>query len=138
MPACVPRRLVPPQASACGLEAGKSTCSPLATPSLEPLSPHAMHTVMPSKAAAWKASSIALMACAVQVDSAPPQLMEMTSGLFAVSCIAVVTASRKPASVFGAKYTAMLQLGAIEPTISMSSMTSPSGPFALPVGLLRA
>ena len=39
----------------------------------------------------------------VQEDSGPPQLIEMTEGLFVVSWIAVVIASRKPASVLGAK-----------------------------------
>src|ERR1700722_19356030 len=79
-------RLVPPQASAKELEAGKSAGSaPSVTPSLEPLSPEAMHTVIPKDAAAWKASSMAAMACDVQVDSAPPQLMEMTDGLLVVS-----------------------------------------------------
>src|SRR5450631_4533424 len=48
--------------------------------------------------------------------------------------MAVVTASRKPASVLGVKYTTMFAAGAIDPTTSMSSMTSPSGPFAAPVG----
>ena len=62
-----------------------------------------MHTVMPMVAAAWNASSMAVMDCEVQVDSGPPQLMEMTDGLLVVSWIAVVMASRKPASVFGLK-----------------------------------
>src|SRR5271168_2533769 len=72
---CAARRLVPPQASANGLEAGKSTWSaPSLTPSEEPLSPDATHTVMPMVAAAWSASSMAVIACAVQLDSGPPQL----------------------------------------------------------------
>jgi hypothetical protein len=54
-------------------------------------------------AAAWNAESKAVMACCVQDDSGPPQLIEMTEGLFVVSWAAVVIASRKPASVFGAK-----------------------------------
>src|ERR1700735_374450 len=97
-------RLVPPQASACGLDAGKSTLlPPSVTPSLEPLSPDATQTVMPSAAAAWNAESKPVKACRVQLDSGPPQLIEMTEGLFTVSWIAVVIASRKPASVLGAK-----------------------------------
>ena len=79
---------------------------------------------------------MAVMDCAVHVDSGPPQLMEMTDGLLVVSWIAVVMASRKPASVFGLKYTAIRACGAIEPATSISSMTSPSGPSASPVGLL--
>ena len=43
--------------------------------------------------------------------------------------MAVVTASIKPWSVFGAKYTAILGPGATAPRTSMSSMTSPSGPL---------
>jgi len=45
----------------------------------------------------------AVIACWVQDDSGPPQLIEMTDGLFVVSWIAEVIASRNPASVFGAK-----------------------------------
>jgi len=52
--------------------------------------------VTPRAAALWQAASIAVMACAVQVDSGPPQLMEMTLGLFVVSWIAVVMASANP------------------------------------------
>ena len=111
---------------------------PPLTPSLEPLSPQATHTVMPSVAAAWNASSMAVFACEVQVDSAPPQLIDVTDGLLVASCMAVVTASRKPASVFGAKYTAILACGAMAPTTSTSSITSPSGPPAPPVGALAA
>ena len=58
---------------------------------------------MPIVAAAWNAESNAVIACCVQDDSGPPQLIEMTDGLFVVSWIAVVIASRKPASVLGAK-----------------------------------
>jgi hypothetical protein len=48
--------LVPPQPSANGLDAGKSTCGlPSVTPSAEPLSPAAQQTVTPRLAAAWKA-----------------------------------------------------------------------------------
>ena len=62
--------------------------------------------------------------------------MDTTEGLFALSCTAVVMAFRNPASVFSAKYTTMLEPGAIDPQTSMSSITSPSGPLASPVGLL--
>ena len=44
-------------------------------------------------------------------------------------------ASMKPCSVFGAKYTAMLAPGAIDPATSMSISTSPSAP---PPGLFTA
>ncbi len=95
---------VPPQARTCGLEAGKSTwLAPSETPSVEPLSPQATVTVMPSRAAAWQALSRAVMACWVQEDSGPPQEMEMTLGLLVVSWTAVVMASTKPWSVLGAK-----------------------------------
>ena len=43
-------------------------------------------------------------------------------------------ASRNPASVLGAKYTAMLAPEATAPATSMSSMTSVSGPLVSPVG----
>src|SRR5471030_2895635 len=43
-------------------------------------------------------------------------------------------ASRKPASVLGAKYTAIFACDAIAPTTSISSITSPSGPLASPLG----
>src|SRR5580658_1636360 len=49
-------RVVPPQPSACGLDAGKSACEePSLCPSLEPLSPDATHTVTPIAAAAAQA-----------------------------------------------------------------------------------
>ncbi len=52
--------LVPPQASACGLDAGKSTCGfPSLTASPLPLSPEATHTVMPIAAASAIAASMA-------------------------------------------------------------------------------
>ena len=54
---------------------------------------------------------MAVRDCEVQLDSGPPQLMEMIDGLFVWSCAAVVTASMKPASVFGAKYVAILAIG---------------------------
>ena len=95
---------VPPQASTLGLEAGKSTWfSPSVTPSVEPSSPAATQTVTPMAAAAWNASSMEVMACCVQEDSGPPQLMETIDGLLVLSCTAVVIAFRKPASVLSAK-----------------------------------
>src|ERR1700691_2791930 len=96
--------LVPPQASTCGLEAGKSTLLPVA-PSVEPLSPAATVMVTPSAAADWQAASSAVMACEVQLDSGPPQLIEITLGLLVVSCTALLTASMKPWSVVGAQET---------------------------------
>lgn len=59
--------------------------------------------VMPRAAADWQAWSSAVIDCCVQEDSGPPQLMEMTEGLLAVSCMAVEMASMKPWSVLGAK-----------------------------------
>jgi hypothetical protein len=47
---------VPPTPSTYRLEAGKSTCAPLATPSLDPSSPEAQQMVMPAAMAAWNAS----------------------------------------------------------------------------------
>ena len=76
----LPTSLVPPQARTCGLEAGKSTLLPVA-PSVEPLSPAATVMVMPRAAADWHAASSALIACAVQLDSGPPQLIEITLGI---------------------------------------------------------
>src|SRR5450759_3324546 len=107
---------VPPQATTCGLDAGKSAWArPSPTASSDPLSPDAHRTVTPTSAASWKAWSIACIAWAVQCFSAPPQLIEITDGVLAVSWTAAVTASRKPRSVFGAKYTAILAPGATEP-----------------------
>ena len=55
--------LVPPQPSANGLEAGKSTCGWLSLMlSAEPLSPAAAQTVMPIVAAAWNAWSNCVIA----------------------------------------------------------------------------
>ena len=99
----LPRRLVPPQASACGLDAGKSTWVPVPLwPSLLPLSPAATVTVTPSAAASAIAWSSEVRACAVQESSDCPQLMLTTAGV-GVACTAVVTASTKPWSVLGAK-----------------------------------
>ena len=72
-------------------------------PSVEPLSPAATVMVTPSAAADWQAASSAVMDCWVQLDSGPPQLMEMTLGLLVVSWTAVEMASMKPWSVLGAK-----------------------------------
>ena len=65
--------------------------------------PEATQTVMPMAAASWNAASKAVIDCCVQDDSALPQLMEITEGLFVVSWIAVVIASRNAASVLAAK-----------------------------------
>src|ERR1017187_509067 len=79
-------RLVPPQARMCGLEDGKSTLfPPPLTPSLEPSSPDAAQILTPSRAASCPAASKAVIACLVQPDSGPPQLMEITEGLFVAS-----------------------------------------------------
>ena len=96
-------RLVPPQPSACGLDAGKSTCGwPSVTPSPLPLSPDATQTVTPSATASAMAWSSAVMDWVVQELSGPPQLMLMAAGV-GCACAAFVTASRKPWSVLGAK-----------------------------------
>src|ERR1700761_2215607 len=95
---------VPPQPLAQGLEAGKSTCAfPSLTPSVARLSPAATKTDTLTEAASWSALVIVCIACAVQLDSGPPQLIEMTDGPLVESWVAVVTASTKPASVFGVK-----------------------------------
>src|SRR5262249_12476533 len=94
---------VPPQAPTCGLEAGKSRGErPSFSPSLDPLSPDAQQTVMPSIAAAWNAWSNCVVACAVHRASGAPQLIEIADGP-RLSWVAVVIASRKPRSVLGAK-----------------------------------
>jgi hypothetical protein len=87
--------------------------------------------VTPTAAAAWQAAFSAVYACAVQVDSGPPQLIEITLGLFVESCTAVVTASMNPWSVFGVKYTATFAPDAMDAQTSISSSTSPSALFAL-------
>src|SRR3954451_21274094 len=75
---------VAPQPTTCGLDAGKSTCAlPSRTPSLEPLSPAAQNTVIPTAAASTNAWSNALNACGVHAGSGPPQLIEMIDGWFA-------------------------------------------------------
>src|SRR5881394_1041785 len=64
------RSVVPPQARACVAEAGNKTCCrPSPTLSADPLSPEAQHTVMPRLAAAAKAPSMLVIACAAHVDS---------------------------------------------------------------------
>ena len=127
--AASPCRAVPPQASACGLEAGKSVCGwPSVTASPLPLSPAATHTVMPSAAASAIASSSEVRPCAVHASSDWPQLMLIAVGV-GLACTAVLTASTKPWSVLGAKYTTWAAPGATEPATSMSSKTSPSAPF---------
>src|SRR6266851_2675879 len=64
------RRLVPPQASTCGLDAGKSACAfPSLTRSPLPLSPAAAVTVTPSAAASANAWSSAARAWPVQESS---------------------------------------------------------------------
>src|SRR5215467_3891497 len=97
------RRLVPPQASACGLDAGKSAWDlPSLTRSPLPLSPAAAVTVTPSAAASASAWSSAARAWPVQESSDWPQLMLTAVGVgFAYT--AVETASTKPRSLFGAK-----------------------------------
>src|ERR1700735_863958 len=133
----VPDKLnrVPPQPRMKGLDAGKSTVGWLSEePPVEPLSPEAARTVTPMVAASWQAALKEFIACCVHELSGPPQLMEMIEGRFVVSWTAAVSASRKPRSVLVVKYTASCAAGAIAPTISTSSSTSPSGPSGSPVG----
>ncbi len=121
--------VVPPQANACGLDAGKSTCTaPSVAPSLLPLSPDATQTLTPRAAASMNAWSSAVRAWAVHASSLCPQLMLTAVGV-GVACTAVATASRKPRSVFGAKYTTRVAFGASAPATSMSNSTSPSAPW---------
>src|ERR1700734_2365104 len=96
--------VVPPQASEYGLDAGKSTATPLVELglSLDPLSPAATVTVVPSAAASEIASFIALMDWADQELSGPPQEIETTIGV-GVALIASEIASENPWSVLGAK-----------------------------------
>src|SRR5262249_31174722 len=89
-------RLVPPQASACGLEAGKSACGwPSLTPSLLPLSPAATVTVTPRATPSAMAWSSAVIDCAVHELSGPPQRMLPATGVGS-ACTAVVMASTNP------------------------------------------
>src|SRR5215472_5140427 len=92
-----PTSLVPPQASACGLDAGKSQCTPFwpLGSSLAPLSPAATQTVTPSTAASAIAESSALLLCGDQESSDAPQLIETTTG-GGVACSASAIASTKP------------------------------------------
>ncbi len=81
--------LVPPQASACGEEAGKSQCTdvwPFGS-SLDPLSPDATVTVTPSAAASANAWSIAVLDWADHWSSDWPQLIDTATGV-GVSCTA--------------------------------------------------
>src|SRR5439155_25999158 len=65
--------LVPPHASAYGLEAGKSTCGrPSLAPAPEPLPPAATVTAPPSAAAASRAVCIAPPAGPAELSSGPP------------------------------------------------------------------
>ena len=130
--------LVPPQASACGLDAGKSTCTwPSLTASPLPLSPEATHTVMPSTAASAIAASMAERPWAVQESSDWPQLIEMAMGA-GLACAASEIASTKPWSpLFGAKYTTCVAPGAAAPMTSMSRLTSTLAPLVSP-GLFDA
>ena len=131
--------LVPPQPSACGPDAGKSTCAwPSLTALPLPLSPEATHTVMPSTAASDIAASIAVRPCAVQESSDWPQLIEMATGA-GLACEASEIASTKPWSpLFGAKYTTWVAPGAAAPMTSMSSATSTSAPVGSEPGALDA
>jgi hypothetical protein len=55
------------------------------------------------------------------------------------ACAAVLTASRKPSSVLGAKYTVKSAFGASAPATSMSRNTSPSAPLgSLPGSFLAS
>src|ERR1700691_2323896 len=65
----------PPQASTCGLDAGKSTLLPVA-PSVEPLSPAATVMVTPSAAADWQAASSAALGCGVPHCAGPPPAVD--------------------------------------------------------------
>src|ERR1700742_812539 len=100
---------VPPHARTFGLDAGKSACArPSGVPlsgfwSPEPASPAATQIVTPSAAALWNAWSNESSDCVVHELSGPPHEIEITDGLCVVSWIAIVIASRKPLSVFGAK-----------------------------------
>ena len=71
-------QLVPPQPRTCGLDAGKSTCLPPALPVSRAVVACRHRDRDSSAAAAWQASSSDVIACAVQVDSGPPQLIEIT------------------------------------------------------------
>src|SRR6185312_11073327 len=82
---------VPPQPRACGAEAGKSTCC---RPTV---------TVTPRAAPSVRICSIWVRACEVHASSDSPQLIEITDGLWVLSCTAVESASMNPWSVLGAK-----------------------------------
>jgi hypothetical protein len=77
---------VPPTASTCGQDAGKSTWFlPSFMPLLEPLSPAAATTVMPIMPASRATSSKFSIDCGVQLTSALPQPMQITLGLLSWS-----------------------------------------------------
>src|SRR5262249_32363586 len=90
-------RRVPPTASTHGLEAGKSTWArPSVTPSVTPLSPAAVTTVMPCFAAGCNASFICFILVNAQVLSGEPQEIVRIDGRLVLSATAALTASRKP------------------------------------------
>src|SRR5689334_2038742 len=96
--------LVPPQASACGLDAGKSTCDrPSLTASPLPLSPEATHTVMPIAAASAIAASMAERPWAVHESSDWPQLMEIAMGAGVAEAAAEIASTKPWSPLFGAK-----------------------------------
>jgi len=102
--AVLPTSVVPPQASEYGLDAGKSTWTPLVelALSLDPLSPAATVTVAPSAAASEIASFIPVMDWAAHEFSGPPQEIETAIGV-GLALTASEIASMKPWSVLGAK-----------------------------------
>src|ERR1700759_1910112 len=96
--------LLPPQARALGLEAGKCPEGwppQVAAPS--PKSPVEQQIVTPRSAAFWKSwSSDAIAVCGVWL-SHEPQLQLITVGLLSVSKIALEKALYLPCTVFGAR-----------------------------------
>ena len=96
--------LVPPQARACGLDAGKSTCGfPSVTALPLPLSPEATHTVMPIAAASAIAASIAARPWAVHESSDCPQLIEIAMGAGVAEAAAEIASTKPWSPLFGAK-----------------------------------
>ena len=96
--------LVPPQPSACGLDAGKSTCGfPSLTASPLPLSPEATHTVMPIAAASAIAASIAERPWAVHESSDWPQLIEIAMGAGVAEAAAEIASTKPWSPLLGAK-----------------------------------
>ncbi len=102
--AVLPMRVVPPQASEYGLDAGKSTDTPVVelALSLDPLSPDATVTVQPSAAASEIAWFMPLMDWGAHELSGPPQEIETAIGV-GVALTASEIASMNPWSVLGAK-----------------------------------